>query len=384
MAAWNDLPNELHELILRFVCISIISEYTSIDLEEYQHQLFNPSSLFTPKILSHFTRTIRTCRYFHTAITDIIKFEEDSTATILMKLQFQHVDNSPLVKPLPWIRRTFNAPDRPLDRKGLEVIGRLVGPFWNNSLVLKHLPLTRFLPQIDVDDCFPILFKLFENWARGYKDQGRLPLITFSIYGMRSAHLDPSEHPPYEGDRLVFPIQLHTGKREYVGFVIGSTNRYDEHEWQVSSIEAVLAADNWNVGGRRNPEVLPVLCKEDIRRSSGKIAVFRDIILSPPNTWRLLFHDSVENQHYPYPMWYVWDSIDTKRFYTAFSLNQPHSLDVGKQVSISKDRYGCSDEDIGIGAADQLESTEIAVDEEGGICCTVNWEIVSEWELLIE
>src|SRR5271155_4591338 len=99
MATWNDLPNEIRHHILRFACVRIIAEYEELESAPrpspwiYKYTELTPlSAIRPPTVLSLFAHLSRTCRYFHIAITNTIKFEHQSTATILKRLQHQKLD----------------------------------------------------------------------------------------------------------------------------------------------------------------------------------------------------------------------------------------------------------------------------------------------------
>ena len=293
MTTWNELPNEICDLILRYVCAGIISDYMLPALDSF----FNPSCLLhrapsdphPPRVLSQFTRVIRVCRYFYNSIMNTIKFEGKSTAMRLMGLQYRRLRTALLI----------HNHASPIDSRALKVLVRSIGLFWNNPLVLDRIPLTDLLSQIQTPD-FPIIYRLFENWARHRRDP-----------------------PNDQSNRIIFRFQ--NSSVSYLAFVIGSSNRYNDR-WQICSIAAVLNtrnSDRWT--SIPDLDSLPLLYKDKINAFHEIVSLLRDIVQAPPDTWWLL----VDRCAAAFPRWYIWDSTITKQFYPAPSVSQSYQLNVG-------------------------------------------------------
>ena len=266
MATWNDLPSEIRELVLRFVCINIVAEYTSLQVDPWSAALrFHRPVIFaqvrTPAVLSYFAWVLQTCRYFHDTITEGIKFDGRSTATILMQLQHSKLRRAPLmIEDLCYDDDTINL-------RGLSELAHSIGLFWNNPVVLEELELAKLLSEIQILDCFPIIYRLLENWAQGH-------------------------HQPTGFDSNFLMVQPRSSPDKtlsFLGFVIGSSNRYDEG-WQVCSIEAMFDTKEWN-RTRIDHETLPLLREDDLSSFQRDARLVRDIVVAAPNTWWLLVHD---------------------------------------------------------------------------------------------
>jgi len=296
MATWHDLPNEIRELVLKFFCISVISEYTSLRRDSQAAGQRSAHGLKLSEIrppiivLSEFTWALRVCRYFHDAMTNRIKFEQQSTPTILMKHQAERFRGARVIMQ----GTSYN--HGPFFLQDLVEVVLLIGYFWNNPLVIEELALSDLLSMVHIRSCFPILHKLLENWAQGHREP-----IKFS------------------SDRLLIPLPCTTNSTNLLvlGIVIGSTSRFDKN-WQVCSIETVFTTKESDSFSWIEGNLTPVSRKEDLAAFNRNITVLKDIILAPPNTWWLLVHHRVYRGRYPsYDAWYIWDSKETKRLFSA-------------------------------------------------------------------
>jgi hypothetical protein len=155
MATWNDIPNEIRDHILRFTCVRIIAEYEELESGPGPSPWFYTkptpfSAIRPPTVLSLFAHLSRTCRYFHIAITTI-KFEHQSTATILTRLQRQKFDA------VDFTTVTYdedNDGQQRFDRYSFQWLIWSIGPFWNNTLILEDLTFAK-ISQVDMFQCFP-------------------------------------------------------------------------------------------------------------------------------------------------------------------------------------------------------------------------------------
>src|SRR5271170_7193285 len=114
MATWNDLPDELRDMILRIFCYTLIMEYHTLEIPEYQHLVGKFYQLRPPKALSSFAYAIRTCRYFHYAMTNTIKWMQDSdervsAGTVLKCSQHWKLTQISNTAPSQGMRRVYGA-----------------------------------------------------------------------------------------------------------------------------------------------------------------------------------------------------------------------------------------------------------------------------------
>lgn len=94
MAKLQDVPCEVFNLIIYFVCIGIINEYRiGIDPSTYSDVKFLVES-FHPKTprpapLHDFASVLQVCRFFHEAIIGAVKIEGFTAVQTLQTLQYQ-------------------------------------------------------------------------------------------------------------------------------------------------------------------------------------------------------------------------------------------------------------------------------------------------------
>jgi len=320
MATWNDLPNEIRDMILRFVYFTSMMEFDELEVPEYQHLVGNSYQLRPPKSLSTFAYTIRTCRYFHYAMTNTIKWvihdseERMSTGTVLKHHQHWKLIQMSNTKPSEGMRHVYGS-KLPLRILDLEELVQLIGFFWNNPIVLEELELTQFLSKVHIRNCFNDIYKLFENWAQ----RGPRPL-----------------HIPH----VTFPIQFSPDSENLsaLSFVSGSTYR-NENGLIVCTIHQVL-----NTMGKDWSEPIDTASLASLEWDDGdylkeRIPLLDDIMYSPPDTWWLLVQD-VNRVHTFYPRWYIWNSSTAKASYTLQSLTYFENLFVRKLETEPKSGKG--------------------------------------------
>jgi len=338
--SWNDLPHELRIHILTFLSKNVISEYSSRyaqprwigyeDLDISKHY---------PDVLSHFASTIQTCRAFHHSIANEIKFDGQSTASILLHLQKDKVKRAlPCEDPDDFEDDDYGFRHNEYCRRELDLIVYLIGPFWNNKLVLEDLSFRDIWLEFMFHEreCFPRLYKLFENWGRSRTERPQSNRILFNtldidldlevsdskgsdleVSGLEDSDLEDSDDPP-----------------SILGFVIGTQNGYNSG-WQICSIAAVLDTRHAKT---TDLEALPSLRPED-RYTFSFDTFLRDLVLAPPNTWWLLMDVPGVNDVEAFPTYYIWDSKYSQRVYSTFSRRQFESLAIGSPMSLLGERY---------------------------------------------
>lgn len=316
MAKWCDLPNELRDMILAYLTASIILEYWNLETVECPD---DSCSLHPPSVLLHYAWIHRTCRYFHYAIMYTIKwtfqgnglnlgFEPMSTREILILFQAGKIKAISNTAPSLFMRPSFGH-KVPLNCQDFRHVFQLVGSFWNNPLVLENLSLAenlsiaKFISDIQVSECFPLVYKLFEKWGE--------------------------YHATGANRHITFPIQFSPDQNlSVLSFVSGSSYKND-NGWIVFTIDRVLNTrdKDWSIDvdtTRLNP----------LSPSKGThgVPLLEDLLMAPPNTWWLLVQE-INRIHSLFPRWYIWDSRERKRYYTCSSLMESFPLleGMGKQ-----------------------------------------------------
>jgi hypothetical protein len=132
MPTWDDLPREIRDHVLYIFCLDAIDDYIALtdDFDEcidlVGSWFVSPSTFWprSPQSLRDFSSVFRTCRYFHTVLTDI-KYDAKSPVEILQTLQHNKVQYI--------LNGLF---DCDCQNCHLGELFRLVGCFWKNSKIL--------------------------------------------------------------------------------------------------------------------------------------------------------------------------------------------------------------------------------------------------------
>jgi hypothetical protein len=335
--SWSDLPHELHIHILTFLCKNVISEYSS----RYANPRWagyrdNDILKHYPDVLSHFASTIQTCRAFHHAIANEIKFDGQTTASILLHLQKDKVKEAlPCEDPddFDWGDDGFRRNE--YCRRELDLLIYLIGPFWNNQLILEDLSFQDVLSEFmfHETECFPRIYKLFENWGRSRMESPQSNRILFNTLRLDS----DSNSEDSDSEDLVSKNSVSKDSDDppsILGFVIGTHNGYNSG-WQICSIAAVLDTRHAKT---TDLEALPILCLGH-RYTSIFDSFLRDLVLAPPNTWWLLMDYPGANDIEHFASYYIWDSKYSRRVYSTLSHRRFESLVIESPMSLFGEGY---------------------------------------------
>jgi len=138
MAAWHDLPIEIHYHILSVFCADVIDDYTHLEKRHHPRQP-KPRRPFRvhawqlpPAPLISFSSALLTCRSFYNALIHDLKFNGVSSSEVLQSLQASRLKG--LVSKY---RDAFEI--------GLHVHVKEVGWFWKNPRVIEDPTI---IPQV--------------------------------------------------------------------------------------------------------------------------------------------------------------------------------------------------------------------------------------------
>lgn len=254
MVSWQDLPPEIHEIILQQFCNIIASDFETlpqITTSEFRvrYGSFGTDNLEwpkqAPKCLCSFVSALRTCRYFWYIINNGVKVKGVSPVTALQQIQLLNIYQFNSAKD----ERLFegNLVDEATDLVYLYLIS---GCFWRNPLIIEFDMVIEgvFLSLCDRGKL--MLIPHLESWLLHFSE----PLSPFpQEMGQRTWELELQD-PDGELDNVF--IHLVNGNKVLYGDI-----------FVLESIEGVAE-------GNLNEDIPDVV-----------LPLFHDIQKSPPNTW---------------------------------------------------------------------------------------------------
>src|SRR6202035_3028211 len=95
MATWHDLPNEIRNKILAHFSTDLVDDFGAV-LSERRSRIISTAPVpldqaHAPGYLTSFASAMRTCRYFHAALTAVIKINGISPAQLLLEAQLRFI-----------------------------------------------------------------------------------------------------------------------------------------------------------------------------------------------------------------------------------------------------------------------------------------------------
>jgi hypothetical protein len=131
-ATWHDLPPEITDKILYYICEYIVEEYEMYGRDPWnpEYQDYAPIMLGPegPYPLCLYTNLLQTCRSFYHAIKHVVKIDGERVADVLQNVQYNALSQildglyDHRHSPTFWFRI-------------VPITVKLIGFFWNNPLI---------------------------------------------------------------------------------------------------------------------------------------------------------------------------------------------------------------------------------------------------------
>lgn len=96
MATWHALPPEIQDRILYFFSLIVVHEYEKHDPAEFWDRATRRFPRLgkcptIPRSLISTTSALKTCRFFHNSITNVVRLDGQSLVEVLQTLQYQRI-----------------------------------------------------------------------------------------------------------------------------------------------------------------------------------------------------------------------------------------------------------------------------------------------------
>jgi hypothetical protein len=93
---WNHLPPEIHDRILYFFCLDILTEYEDLGNNPFSDENVTliqqqPDNSVGGTCLGSLFSALRVSRYFYNSISHVIKFDGKTAVTELKYMQFERI-----------------------------------------------------------------------------------------------------------------------------------------------------------------------------------------------------------------------------------------------------------------------------------------------------
>lgn len=131
MATWLALPPEIQDRILYFFSLSVVHEYEKHDPADFWDRTARPSPQLgkcpaIPHSLVSVTSALKTCRFFHNSLTNVVKLDGQSLIEVLQNIQYRRI--------LDLIKYYFESDAKPEIHIGWFV--ESAGYFWKNPKLI--------------------------------------------------------------------------------------------------------------------------------------------------------------------------------------------------------------------------------------------------------
>ena len=129
--------------------------------------------------------------------------------TMLQREKFNAVD----LKPDKYDE--YNDAQQDFDRPCIQWLVQSIGLFWNNPLILEGFDFAR-ISKINLFECFPIIYTLFENWESGTSTGGFQRWFIWNSTTTKQFYQSgfPIDHTHLRTDRLCGTSTLNEEQRD--------------------------------------------------------------------------------------------------------------------------------------------------------------------------